>query len=262
MLKTDSETMAVGVGRVGSLVVVDKIVVIKIGDLPAFFLHISLVVIVEVIAAQIHLAVEQRRVTVQTSHPGSRDSIARSPATAAAAHSTAASAHSLHHTSGQIIESTVVGVVAVDHHAELVLIRETSQETGSLVTPVTVSRRKFRARDLLADIVSRSGHNITEEAVHHSFLNGEVDYRLIVAVIDAGELSLLGLLLHDLHLVDDLRGNILGRKLWVVKEECLAVNCYLADCLTVRSDGSILGDLNARKFFQQILQDIVLGRLE
>ena len=40
--------------------------------------------------------------------------------------------------SGQIIESTVVGVVAVDHHAELVLIRETSQETGSLVTPVTV----------------------------------------------------------------------------------------------------------------------------
>ena len=139
MLKTDSETMAVGVGRVGSLVVVDKIVVIKIGDLPAFFLHISLVVIVEVIAAQIHLAVEQGSVAVQTTHPGSRNSIARSPATAAAAHSTATSAHSLHHTSGQIIESTVVGVVAVDHHAELVLIRETSQETGSLVTPVTVS---------------------------------------------------------------------------------------------------------------------------
>ena len=139
MLKTDSETMTVGVGRVGSLVVVDKIVVIKIGDLPAFFLHISLVVIVEVIAAQIHLAVEQGSVAVQTSHPGSRDSVAWSPATAAAAHSTATSAHSLHHTSGQIIESTVVGVVAVDHHAELVLIRETSQETGSLVTPVTVS---------------------------------------------------------------------------------------------------------------------------
>ena len=134
MLKTDSETMAVGVGRVGSLVVVDKIVVIKIGDLPAFFLHISLVVIVEVIAAQIHLAVEQGSVAVQTTHPGGRDSIARSPATAAAT-----STHSLHHTSGQIIESTVVGVVAVDHHAELVLIRETSQETGSLVTPVTVS---------------------------------------------------------------------------------------------------------------------------
>ena len=139
MLKTDSETMTVGVGRVGSLVVVDKIVVIKIGDLPAFFLHISLVVIVEVIAAQIHLAVEQGSVAVQTTHPGSRDSVAWSPATAAAAHSTATSAHSLHHTSGQIIESTVVGVVAVDHHAELVLIRETSQETGSLVTPVTVS---------------------------------------------------------------------------------------------------------------------------
>ena len=113
--------------------------VVKVGDLLTLLLNVGLVVVIQVVATEIHLAVEQGSVAVQTTHPGSRDSVARSPATTAAAHSTAASAHSLHHTSGQIIESTVVGVVAVDHNAELVLVRETSQETGSLVTPVTVS---------------------------------------------------------------------------------------------------------------------------
>ena len=110
--------------------------------------------------------------------------------------------------------------------------------------------------------MSHSGHNVAEKAVHHPLLDGEVDYCLIVTVIDAGELGLVGLLFHDLHLLDDLRGNILGRKLRIVKEESLAVDCYLADCLTVRSDGSILGDLHSRKFFQQVLKDIVFCRLE
>jgi len=139
MLQTDSETMTVRVGCVGTFIIIDEIVVVKVGDLLTLLLNVGLVVVIQVVATEIHLAVEQGSVAVQTSHPGSRDSVAWSPATAAAAHSTATSAHSLHHTSGQIIESTVVGVVAVDHHAELVLIRETSQETGSLVTPVTVS---------------------------------------------------------------------------------------------------------------------------
>ena len=113
MLKTDSETVAVGVCRVRSLVVVDEIVVIKIGDLPAFLLDVSLIVVVEVVASKIHLAVKQGCVAVHTTHPGGRYTIAGTPATAAATHAATAAAHSLHHASCKVVESAVVGVVAV-----------------------------------------------------------------------------------------------------------------------------------------------------
>ena len=105
-------------------------------------------------------------------------------------------------------------------------------------------------------------HHVTEQTVHHPLLDGKVDDCLIIAVIDAGELRLLGLLLHDLDLIDDLRGNILGRKLRIGKEESLAVDRYLTDGLSVRRHRTVLGHLHARELLKKILQHIVVGGLE
>ena len=69
MLQTDSETMPVRICGVRTFIVVDKVVVIKIGNLFAFLLDVSLVVVLEVVATKVHLAVEQACVSVQTAHP-------------------------------------------------------------------------------------------------------------------------------------------------------------------------------------------------
>ena len=105
-------------------------------------------------------------------------------------------------------------------------------------------------------------HGVAEPSVHHPGLYGKVDYRLLLPIIYARELCLVGFLLYHLHLFYDLRRDILGRKLGVVKEELLAIDHHLGDCLAIGGNGAIRIHLHSRKFFQQFLQHVIVRSLE
>ena len=129
--------------------------------------------------------------------------------------------------------------------------------SSALISPVSVAVGR-----VLRPIVSAAGHDVTEDAVHHALLDGKVNDGLFLSVVNACELGLLGFLLDHLHLIHDFGRDILGSQLRIIQEECLSVNCYLADSLSVCCNGTIRTDLHARKLFQQIFQHVIVSRLE
>ena len=110
--------------------------------------------------------------------------------------------------------------------------------------------------------MSAACHNIAEEAVHHSLLDAEVNDCFLIAVINAGELRLLRFLLHDLHLLHNLRGDVLRREGRVIQEESFSVNGYLFYSLPVGSNASVLTDFHAREFLEKVLEHVVVSGLE
>ena len=104
--------------------------------------------------------------------------------------------------------------------------------------------------------------DVAEDTVHHALLHGEVDDGLVVTVVYTGEFGLLGLLLHDLHLLDHLRGKVLGSELGIVQEEGLAVDGDLRDGLAVRGDGAAVVHLDARELLEEVDEHIGIRGLE
>ena len=96
--------------------------------------------------------------------------------------------------------------------------------------------------------MSSSKHYVGEDTVHHRGLHGEVDNGLFLAVVNSGELSLLRLLLDNLHFLHHLGRDVLGGELRVVHEECLAVYVDSGYILAVCGDGSVRADLDSREF--------------
>ena len=107
-----------------------------------------------------------------------------------------------------------------------------------------------------------TGGDIGHEAAHSAANDGEVEDSLLLAVIDAGELGLVGFLLDDLDLLDELGRDVLGGNLRVVHEEGLAFHIHLGDGLAVYNDGAVVIDLDAGELLQKVLEDVVLSGLE
>ena len=110
--------------------------------------------------------------------------------------------------------------------------------------------------------MTSSEHDISEESVHHALLDLKIDDILLLTVINAGKLGLLGFFLYYLDLIDDLCWKVLGSKLRIVKEECLSVNSYLRDSLSVGRNRTVLIDFHSGKLFQKFLEGIIFRRLE
>ena len=261
MVQAHANSVAPGAGVVGSQSVIEHIVVLQVGGLGAFFLNVFVGLVVKVIASQFHLAVKQSPCTVDSSHPGGCDTVvvpvaataAAETAPAGAAHS--AAAHAAHHRTGQVVEATVVGIVAVSNQRKLRLVGKLTYESRGLETPVAfhVGRR---------DVVAASGHNVADGALHHAGLDAQVDDLLFFTVVDAGKFGLLRFLLDNLELVDDLGGNVLGGQLGIVQEEGLAVDGYLGDSLAVVGYGTVFAHFNAGKLLEKVFQHVAVGRLE
>ena len=210
---------------------------------------------VHVVAGKLHFLVQQVVSAVDTAHPRGGDATAAK--TAEAAHSTTASHHLAHHVAAHVGEAHASGaVVSVSDKTQLGLVRETAHHHISVETPVV--QRIIVGRD----IMTGTGRHIAEQAVHHALLDGKVDDGLVVAVIDAGEFGLFGLFLDDLHLLDHLRGQVLGCELRVVQEEGLAVNGDLGDGFAVRRNVAAVVHLDARELLQQVDEHVGVGRLE
>ena len=216
--------------------------------------------VVHIVPAEFHAVVEEVAGHIGTCIVAGGDTATAAEgthhATAATAAAEAAAHHAAHHAAGEVAGSGVVGVVAAEDEADLGLVGESAEEgicgeaggPGRLVVG--------------GDIVSCTCGHLAEESAHHAGLDGEVDDILFIAVVDAGELGLLGFLLDDLELVDELGGYVLGSHLGVVEEEGLAVHGDTGDSLAVHGDLTACTHLHAGKFLEQILKDIALRSLE
>ena len=87
--------------------------------------------------------------------------------------------------------------------------------------------------------MTAASHYVSEPAVHHTFIYGEVNNGLFLSVIDTGEPCLLRLPLDYLYLFHDIRRKVLCRKLRVIEEEGLAVDSDLVDSLAVCSHSTV-----------------------
>ena len=247
--------MTVGYGIVGAVVVVDEVGAIQIGGLFALGYDVVVGTVEKVVGSQVHLVVEEGPRTVGAGHVRRGDAVStahESPAASAAS----AAAHIAHHAAGEVVEAAVIGIVGIEDYAQLPVFGEVADETGALVAPVV--RDSLRS----GDVVSDASHEIAECAVHHTLLDRKVDDGFFLAVVDAGELSLLALLVHHLDAVDYLGGDILGSELRVVQEESLAADGYLFDSLSVGSDGTVVVHLDAGKLLEEVFQYVVVGGLE
>ena len=92
----------------------------------------------------------------------------------------------------------VVGVIAVQYDAYLLIITKVAYEARALIAPVThcVLRRRH--------VMSAATHYVTEPPFHHSFLDAQVNDGFFFAVIYACEHSLIGLLVHYFDLFNNL----------------------------------------------------------
>ena len=262
MLQTDSETMSLGesiaeaitiagtISTVASVVVNQLVSTIKVGYLVTLLQQFGGASVVEVVACQVHIPVQQGPRSVYAAHPGSRDSVVLAPAATSAAHSASATSHRPHHTPGHIVEPSVVGVVSVEYYADLALVGKTAYHSRSLTSPVSVPA--------LLQVVSSSRRNISEPAFHHSRTQGKVNHGLLLTVVNACELSLVRLLLNHLHFLHYLRGDVLGRQLRVVEEEGLAVDGDFGNGLPVYSHAAVRTHFHSREFLEQVFKHIVL----
>ena len=239
----------VGVGDEGGTVVAVSLLI-------STLLHVDDGAVVQIVGAQLHLVSEEIPVAVDTAHPGRGDAVVATPAAHSTAHHTATAHHVAHHTAGQVVETAVVGIVGIGDDGELTLLGEAAAHEGTLPAPVV------HALALGREVVAAAGHHIAEDAVHHALLDGEVDDGFVFTVIDAGEFGLLALLLHHLHFLHQLGGDILGGQLRVVQEEGLAFDGNLGDGFTVGGDGAVFGHLDAGQFLQEVYQHIVIADLE
>ena len=133
------------------------------------------------VAADFHVAVKEVGSSIDSGHVGGGDTVAAAPSALAASHT---ATHSAHHRACHIVESAVVGVVGVQHGANLVFVGEVAEETGSLEPPVSLNRGGRK-------VVATSCHKVAESPLHHSRLHRKVEYGFLLSVIDAGKFSLV-----------------------------------------------------------------------
>ena len=115
---------------------------------------------------------------------------------------------------------------------------------------------------LVRSIVSAATGEVSEPSVHHALVNRKVDDEFLLTVVNTCELRLLGLALHNLHLLHHLCRKVLRSQLRVIKEECLAVNGDLSNGLAIRRYAAVGIHFYSRKLLEQILEHIIVGSLE
>ncbi|KAF5040692.1 hypothetical protein DSECCO2_530760 [anaerobic digester metagenome] len=119
---------------------------------------------------------------------------------------------------------------------------EISNHTGSLI-PI---------------LCTISGRCVSKPSVHHTRPDTQIYNSLLLTIVYSGKLRLFRFLLKYLNLFNNLRRKILRSQLRIIEEECLSVNHYFINLLTICSNLSIRVNLNTRKLFQQLLKHITV----
>ena len=117
----------------------------------------------------------------------------------------------------------LVYIVAASDNRDLIAVLEPVHVETSLITVIGAVTCRY----------------VSEPAVVHVFLDGQVDHGLVFAVIDSGETRGLALAVDHLNLLDHVRGEILRRHLRIVGKKLLAVDQDLGDSLASRRDRTV-----------------------
>ena len=103
-----------------------------------------------------------------------------------------------------------------------------------------------------------AAHDISEKALAHLISDIQVNDRFSFPVINSGKLRLFRFLFNDFYLLDVFGRNILCREFRVIQKERFSAYCYLIDLFPIDQDLAVVIDFNARKFFQQILKQVII----
>ena len=103
---------------------------------------------------------------------------------------------------------------------------------------------------------------VDEPPLLHALLDGQVQYGLLLAVVDAGDAAVVALLFVRLQFFHHLCRDVLHGHLCVVGKEFLAVHHDFRHRLAVDLDGSVVAHLGTGQFLHQFLQVRALGHAE
>ena len=127
-------------------------------------------------------------------------------------------------TASTATEATVTNVVGTGHKAVALAICET----------VDVSTR------VVTFFCTHATVQLTHPAIHHAFLDGQVQHGFVFSVVYAGHAGKVTFAVVSFHIVYDVGGEVLQCHILVVDEIFLAVNQYLRYGFTVDLHCSIL----------------------
>ena len=96
-------------------------------------------------------------------------------------------------------------------------------------------------------------------ATVHTFFDGKVQHRLLLAIIDTGDTCLVALLFIELQVLNDAEGNVLQCRLHVAQHKLLAVKQNLLYRPTIDGDIAILVDLGTWNALDEFLNGRPLG---
>ena len=99
-------------------------------------------------------------------------------------------------------------------------------------------------------------------AVACAALGCELEYEVVVAVVDARHTTQVTFLVVCLHFVDDIRRQVFHHRVVVARHEVAAVQLEFPDLLAVDRDFSVFVDFGARQHLYQCLDDRTLGHAE
>ena len=87
----------------------------------------------------------------------------------------------------------------------------------------------------------------------HTLLDGEIEHRLLLSVLNTRDASLVALLIVELHVLDDGDRQVLQRRLHITEHELLTVEQDLLHLLAIHGDITILIHLSTRHTFDELL---------
>ena len=96
----------------------------------------------------------------------------------------------------------------------------------------------------------------------HTLLDGEVEHRLLLSVLNTCDTSLVALLVVELHILDDGNRQVLQRRLHITEHELLTVEQDLFYLLAIHGNITVLIHLSTRHTFDEFLDGGTFGRSE
>ena len=147
-------------------------------------------------------------------------------------------------TAATTAEAHVVGVVAIQHgHHAVVALHHHAEDAARI-----------------AVLRAHAQVDVHHLATVHALSQAEVEHRLLIAVIDAGDAAQVALLVVGTDALHDVGGQVLQRSLRVA--ELLVVHLDLAHRLTVDLDVAVVVHLGTGQALHQLLHHRALGGLE
>ena len=97
-------------------------------------------------------------------------------------------------------------------------------------------------------------------ATVHTLLDGEVDNRLLLTILNTRDTRLVALLVVELHVLDNVDGDVLQGCFYVAKHKLLAIKQNLLHRFAIDGDITVLIDLGTGDALDEFLDRRTLGR--